>query len=108
MTDAEALELCIELTLTEDQPRADQVKAMLAERPRDEVGKFCSYHRQYAALGLKPHESTPCWSDGTANDPAARLYRRMVKAGVSPYHPDPLEALKAAEAARAPHRGAVQ
>jgi hypothetical protein len=57
--------------------------------PWETVARFASYLAQGNALSLKPWERAPCQSTHEGNDPAARLHQRMVKAGISPYHPDP-------------------
>jgi hypothetical protein len=58
--------------------------------------------RQCRALNLKPWETPPCH----VNDPdnpvreerkAARLQQRMLRAGVSKWHPDPLAAIAEAK-----------
>src|SRR5262245_33132398 len=97
MTYAESLELAIEETLAEkDVHRVEQVQRKLLEESREEVGRFCCYHRQVENLGLPPWAEPPCWSDGKGNDVGARLYRKLVKAGISNWHPNPLAALQAA------------
>ena len=110
MTDAEALELAIETVLNTPEDvkgRHDQIRSMIAE-DRDHAGKFCSYHLQYSNLGLKPWELAPCNRDGSTNGPADRLYRRMLKAGISQYHPDPLKALQEAGAGNGVQRAVVK
>ena len=102
-TDRAALELALQETLSEkDQSRVDQVRSMLERRTRLEVSQFCSFHRQIAALALKPWELPPCLGDydgapGGRDEQAWRLLKRMRKAGVSRWHPSPLEALQKAE-----------
>jgi hypothetical protein len=108
--DTDALELAIAHTLAEpDLGRVEQVKTMLEERDRMEVGRFCAYQRQHKMLHLQPWESPPCW----INDPdevlaadraddhkreraAAILLKKMLALGISQYHPDPLAAIEAA------------
>jgi len=113
MTDKDkaALELAMEYA-SRDPRRAEQLQSKLkgmrkSERPdewactpepSEEVASFAAYIAQSGALNLPPWECPPCNSDGTGNSPAARLHRRMVKAGVSPFHPDPLKALAEAGA----------
>jgi hypothetical protein len=99
--DRAALELALRQTLEEkDRGRVEQVQSMLEGRTRLEVMKFCSFHRQTAALHLKPWELPPCLGDYNAtgrDEQAYRLLKRMRKAGVSRWHPDPLRAVEAAE-----------
>jgi hypothetical protein len=121
--DHAALQLALDLTLADDPPdpgRVEQVMDFLRERSWEEVTTFCSYHQQMERLNLHPAQSPPCWIidldtadailargpraavDGSAADisncKAARLLKRMLRLGVSPYHPNPLEAIKAARA----------
>src|SRR6516225_9301938 len=96
--DREALELALQETLAEkDQSRVDQVRSMLEGRTRLEVSQFCSFHRQIAALGLRPWEMPPCLGDlhdaatGHGRDEQAwRLLKRMRTAGVSRWPPSAL------------------
>ena len=102
--DRAALELALEQTLAEkDQGRVEQVRTMLQRRTRLAVSQFCSFHRQIEALKLRPWEMPPCLGDldnGSGRDAQAwRLLKRMRKAGVSRWHPSPLEACQKAEAA---------
>ena len=102
-TDRAALDLALQQTLAEkDQSRVEQVRSMLEGRTRLEVSQFCSFHRQIAALRLQPWELPPCLGDydgppGGRDEQAWALLKRMQKAGVSRWHPSPLEAVEAAE-----------
>src|SRR6516165_2927170 len=102
-TDRAALDLALQQTLAEkDQSRVDQVRSMLERRTRLEVSQFCSFHRQIAALALKPWELPPCLGDydgapGGRDEQAWALLKRMRKAGLSRWDPDPLAAVEAAE-----------
>ena len=59
--DRAALELALQQTLAEkDQSRVEQVQSMLKGRTRLGVSQFCSFHRQIAALKLRPWELPPC------------------------------------------------
>ena len=115
--DFEALERAIALTLAaDDQGRVEQVQSMLEERTRLSVGQFCSYHRQADALHIKPWESTPCWVDPDQIDAilqrgpdsrefgAAKLLKKMLAVGLSPYDPEPLESIERAKQNRKPVR----
>ena len=100
--DRAALELALQQTLAEkDQSRVEQVQSMLKGRTRLEVSQFCSFHRQIAALKLRPWELPPCMGDldnGNGGDEQAlRLLKRMRRAGVSRWHPSPIAACEAAE-----------
>jgi hypothetical protein len=102
-TDRAALELALQQTLAEkDQSRVEQVRSMLEDRDRLDVMQFCSFHRQIEALKLRPWELPPCLGDydgspGGRDEQALRLLKRMRKAGVSRWHPDPMSALEKAE-----------
>jgi hypothetical protein len=110
--DFEAFERAIALTLAEDdQGRVKQVESMLATRNRLEVAQFCAYHRQADSLRIKPWESTPCWINPDEIDAiirrgrdnreygAAKLLKRMLAMGLSPYDPTPLESIERAKPA---------
>jgi hypothetical protein len=67
-----------------------------------------AYENQMASLQLAPWQFPPCWISPVeiddliaGNDPdkraAATLLRRMLSAGISQFHPDPLAALREAE-----------
>jgi hypothetical protein len=87
-----------------DRHRSEQLDSMLQDRPWHQVAEFASYSCQVATLGLKPWQPPPAH----VNDPdhpepgeetAAALLQRMLKVGVSRWHPTPLVALEAAERA---------
>jgi hypothetical protein len=113
-----ALQFALDLTLADNPPdkgRVEQVKEMLRERNWYEVASFCSYHQQMARLNFLPAQSPPCWihdleeanailrqgpvlaCDGSGADvsscPGARILKRMLSFGISPYHPDPIAAI---------------
>ena len=89
------LERAIKIVLSspEDSPgRHAQIKSIMDE-DRQHAGQLCASILQDKALGAKPWERLPIDSDGQGNDPAARLVRRLWKAGLSNAEPDPLKAL---------------
>jgi hypothetical protein len=63
----------------------------------EEVAEAAAYHFQIERLELKPWEDPPCLGDEDGNGPADVLLRRMLAAGISRYHPDPLAALREAK-----------
>jgi hypothetical protein len=82
---------------------------MLARESFEEVGKFAAYSMQCDTLRLRPWQYPPCWvrpdvdyssaDDETHGRPAAAtLLRKMLAAGVSRYHPDPIRAIEEATA----------
>ena len=74
---------------------------LLQGDPWIEVAEFASYSCQIHALNLKPWQSPPCTEDEddpTPRDRAAQtLLRRMLRAGLSRFDPDPLKALAGAK-----------
>jgi hypothetical protein len=106
MTDDEALQLCIEQTLAEGGAARTQVEYKLATEPWEDVALFCAYVCQSRTLHLPPWLPTPskidedlgCAPGWSRTDPATlALLKRMLAAGISRYHPDPLKALAEAE-----------
>ena len=101
--DRTALELSMQIARTK-LGRAEQLNSMLRgsefSSPRSwvEVAEFASYCCQCRALNLKPWQSPPCHADEDDANPrdekARALLRRMLRAGVSRYDPDPMAALE--------------
>jgi len=127
--DRAALQLAIDLTLSDDPPDpgcVEQVTAFLKKQPWFEVASFCSYHQQMRRLHLRPWQSPPCnivyreeaeaiLDEGpqpAVNDPSvdvgdsqcARLTITMLDLGVSVFHPDPGQAVSARRHAAAQGR----
>lgn len=111
-TDRLALKASLTAARTEDAGRARQIDGMLADgRAWSEVAKFASYCAQADALHLQPWEFPPVWINdldqalnATPDDArhirnAALLLQRMLAAGISRWHPDPVAACEAAEPA---------
>ena len=71
-----------------------------------DVAEFAAYSCQIKSLSLKPWQSPPVHEDEDADEPdnaeresdtaARKLLRRMLRAGVSRFDPDPLAALERA------------
>jgi hypothetical protein len=103
--DRAPLELALQVAREERYPdehgRAEQIASMLEDRSWFEVASFAAYVVQGCALRLKPWQEPPCCA--SENNPDERdkaaqvLLRRMLAAGVSRYHPDPLAAIEAAK-----------
>jgi hypothetical protein len=82
-----------------------------------DTARFCAYHRQMDMLNLPPWARPPCWMDLekaneiladrniTMHHECARLFKRMVRLGVSSYHPDPLLAVAEARKAKRERKG---
>jgi hypothetical protein len=111
--DKAALEQCMEIQMR-DKSRAGQLQWMLDGMPDptgpngphggwfckpqswEDVARFASSICQHQSLNLKPWESTPgnpC-VDPMGGKGSIKLREKMDAAGISPYHPDPLAALK--------------
>jgi hypothetical protein len=98
--DREALELGMKLAREGPDARGEQLDRML-ERGRtwEQVATFASMHCQCVNLRLKCDELPPAWGSYCVgrDDQAVALQKRMRRAGVSLFHPDPLAAIAAAE-----------
>jgi len=106
--DRDAFERAIIACRARDAMRAEQIDAMLADRPWEEVGKFCGYSEQIDNLGLEPWQNPPCaaslfdlalpFGDASAARESAEVLRDLKAAGLSVYEPDPRGALERAGA----------
>ena len=96
--DRDALTRAMEMA-RRDPGRAWQLDSMLEDRSWEEVARFASYVVQGDLLRLYPWETPPESIDENGDDPrdaaGRKLLRRMLKAGLSRYEPDPLGALAA-------------
>jgi len=76
----------------------EALKLALERYPGARDGKAAAYSLQMDNLKLKPWENPPMYGDvSNADAKARRLLKRMLDAGVSRYHPDPLAAIEAAK-----------
>jgi hypothetical protein len=100
--DRAALELAM-AKAREEPGRSEQLDAKLMDEPWEEVAQFAAGCVQSRALRLAPWERPPCETfldeDDPERAPAVQLLTRMLKAGVSRFHPSPIEACEAAETA---------
>jgi len=100
-----ALRECMALACREPD-RKQRLESMLQDRDWFTVARFASYHVQGRTLGPRPWERPPCAvSDDFAKEPhnqraAVKLRQKVLAAGVSRYHPDPMAALRLALAKR--------
>ena len=94
--DKAALQLSMKIAMRDPDTKR-QLEAKLKNVTWFDVACFAAYNCQMDALHLKPWDWPPCWADENANHPAnndaQKLLRRMLKAGVSRWHPDPMAAL---------------
>ena len=108
--DWDALTLAIETTRRESPARRRQIDDFMSSRSWFDVATFCAACAQERALRLPPWQPPPCDIGNIAaaldrvRHPqrgyraAALLLQRMLDAGVSRWHPDPVAACEAAEA----------
>jgi len=92
--DQAALELCVRLYRDRSRQDRGHLEAMMEQSPWIEVAKFCAYSCQFRSLNLKVWQVAPCWADADSGGDAGRLLRRMLEAGVSRFHPDPMSELE--------------
>jgi hypothetical protein len=98
--DRDALQACIDIARC-DPERADQIAHKLQHDTWDEAATFACYAVQMDSLGLKPWQSPICYIDENNPNPnewdkaGQVLLRKMLRAGISRYDPDPLAALAA-------------
>jgi len=106
--DVAALKLAMEMAMI-DPGRKEQLEYKLKDESWHKVAEFAAYSCQMQSLKLKPWEDPPCWADEDEDyyiedaskcRDAQRLLRRMLKAGVSRYHPDPMAALAVKQKSR--------
>jgi hypothetical protein len=99
--DTAALDLALAQCRALGEERNRQIDQLLTERPRRHVAMLASYIMQIRNLNLGPGDCAPCWvvdpnTIRKGDQAAAKLVRRMLRAGISQYHPNPMAALKAA------------
>ena len=86
--------------LTRALARAKGVVQVEGHRSWREAAEAAAYHLQIRNLRLKPWEDPPMYGDlepGVAQPGAAELLARLLKAGLSRYEPEPVEALARVE-----------
>jgi hypothetical protein len=99
--DREALTRALEQCRAASKEECRQIDGMVQERGWMEAAAFASYSRQIDTLHLRPWQEPPshvsdAFEPRRGEEAAARILRKMLKAGVSRWHPDPLAALEAA------------
>jgi hypothetical protein len=95
MTDDDALEMAIKIRSAKGDGEREQMEWKIKNDGRRSAAEFASYCCQCDSLHLKPWEEPPCEvdEDATEDSPARTLLGRMIAAGVSRFHPDPMAAL---------------
>jgi hypothetical protein len=106
--DRKAMQLAIEMARADNERQRHEIDDMLRTGPWQEAAERAVWCCQDRSLKLRPWECPPfltrnvdepsdCWG---YRPQEVALLRRMLAAGVSRYHPDPMTALAAAEAER--------
>lgn len=97
--DKEALQAALEAVKADPEYSAHLQLQLDDGEPWEDVACSAAYHAQIRALRLKPWQSPPMYGDvgGPEQSQARKLLDRMLAAGVSRYHPNPLAALKQVE-----------
>jgi hypothetical protein len=99
--DLRALQDAVVLSRASGQACGEQFSSMFDEREWFAVATRAAFDCQMRSLGLRPWQSAPMHVDLDARKPgdeeAKELLCRMLAIGVSRFHPNPREALAAAE-----------
>jgi hypothetical protein len=112
--DREAMRRAIEELRRKGGEDLRQIEQKLRDEPWEDVGRFAAYFCQDEHLQLEPWQVPPCWlrtdrdveaalsmpHDHSGRREAGELVQRLLAAGLSPYEPNPLEALERVEAER--------
>jgi hypothetical protein len=88
--------------------RRRELRSLIRQRGWQPAAEIAAFDAQCRALNLPPWEAPPCVARVRGKDRAARLLRRMLRRGISRYHPSPLRAIAeaGAPARRATYRPA--
>ena len=99
--DRDALERALAMACRESPEQAARYEEMLRLKPWQEVCESAAYSMQLKTLRLKPWQAPPCntYSDEVGHGYGhsrgeVLLRRRMLKAKISLYEPDPIAALE--------------
>jgi hypothetical protein len=99
--DRKALTLAMEQCRALDTKRATQLDQILTQRPLHRTAMLGCLVMQSKNLDLKPQDIAPCHiiNENTKHahrQAAAKLVRKLLNAGVSRCHPNPMQALREA------------
>ena len=110
--DEDALTRALAVTRAEDAGRLRQIDSMLADESWQSVAVFAATCAQSCSLNLAPWQSPlfraslrdldKPYGDPSGKRESAELLKRLLDANLSPFEPDPLVAIAAAEAKRQP------
>jgi hypothetical protein len=90
-----ALERAVGIVLRHRE-RGKELSKLLKARGWEEAAKIAAYDLQHRALDLAPWQKPPCAAQPDEPGPAGHLLRRLLRHGISRWHPDPLKAIAAA------------
>jgi hypothetical protein len=102
-TDRDALKRALVMACRESPEQAARYEEMLRSKPWREACESASYHCQVRVLRLRPWQCPPCASASFGDKIGVGygrsrgevlLRRRMLKAKISLYEPDPVAALE--------------
>ena len=106
-TDIDALTRALAVTGAEDGGRRKQIDDMLADEAWQDVAVFAASCAQSRSLSLAPWQNVPFRAsladldqppgDLSGRRESAELLQRLLRANLSPFEPDPLAAIAAAE-----------
>jgi hypothetical protein len=99
LSDRDALEAAIDI-VRKHRERWQEFQALVLERGWDAAALVAVCDCQVRSMRLPPwrEEEIPCTASRRGKGRASRLLRRMLRRGISRYHPNPLAALAEAEA----------
>ncbi|MGX1320508.1 hypothetical protein AB7M17_003961 [Bradyrhizobium sp. USDA 377] len=91
--DRDALTRAIVYARGESEARSRQIDRMFAERPWEDVAKFCAYNSQIRTLHLSPMQDPPMYAGLRCGDARyvranIALLQQMLAAGLSRFEPD--------------------
>jgi DNA-binding IclR family transcriptional regulator len=99
LSDRDALEAAVDI-VRKHRERWREFLDLVRERGWDEASLVAAIDCQVRAMRVAPwrEAEVPCLASPRGRSRASRLLRRMLKRGISRYHPNPLAALEAAGA----------
>jgi hypothetical protein len=97
LSDSAALDAAIDIVRKHDG-RWREFQALVLSRGWSAAAQICVFDCQVRSMRLPPwrEQEIPCMASPRGRGRASRLLRRMLKRGISRWHPRPLEAIAAA------------